>query len=65
MTELAEKVLHIMQTVEGKSSFSKTEFSEYNISVDEAESALKELEKLGLIRNASKYVSGTPSYKLP
>ena len=64
MSELAQKVLEIMQTAEGKSSFSRTEFKEYNISADDAESALKELEKLGLVHNASKYVSGTPSYKL-
>ena len=42
MTELAEKVLRIMKTAEGKSSFSKTEFKEYDISLDDAESALKD-----------------------
>lgn len=64
MTELASKVLEIMRTAESKSSFSKTEFKEYGISVYDAETALMELESNGLIHNESKYVNGTQSYKL-
>lgn len=64
MTELAQKVLKLIQTAEGKSSFSKTEFKEYGISADDAETVLKELEESGHIYKDSTYISGTPSYKL-
>lgn len=64
MTELAQKVLHIMKNANGKNSFSKTEFKEYDISAEDAESALKELEKNGYVYIYKTYISGTPSYRL-
>ena len=64
MTELAEKVLRIMKTAEGKRSFSKTEFKEYDISPDDAESALKELKENGHIYIHKTYASGMLAYKL-
>ena len=64
MTELSKKVLHILQTAEGKSSFLTSELKEYGISESEAEVAFKELESNGHIYVSCKYVSGTPVYKL-
>ncbi len=64
MTELAKKVLHILQTAKGKSSFSATELNEYGISESNAQIAFKELEANGYIYVSRKYVSGTLAYTL-
>ncbi len=64
MTDLANKVLHIMQTAEGKTSFSRSEFAKYGIPELNAEAALNELEASGRIFAVEIYASGAKAYKL-